>query len=44
MIDRSIRLTTGRLSLRPFEPHDAPRLVEIQSNWNATSARLSFIY
>ncbi|RYG02363.1 MAG: N-acetyltransferase [Caulobacteraceae bacterium] len=36
MIDRSIRLTTERLSLRPFEPDDASRLVEIQSNWNVT--------
>ena len=36
MIDRSIRLTTQRLGLRAFEPADAPRLVEIQSNWNVT--------
>jgi len=44
MIDRSIRLTTRRLSLRPFEPAHAPRLVEIQSNWNVTPAGFSFIY
>ena len=36
MIDRSIRLTTARLSFRAFEPDDASRLVEIQSNWNVT--------
>lgn len=36
MIDRTLRLTTPRLSLRPFEPADAQRLVEIQSNWNVT--------
>lgn len=36
MVDRDTRLVTSRLSLRPFEPADAPRLVEIQSNWNVT--------
>ncbi len=36
MIERSFRLATARLSLRPFEPADAQRLVEIQSNWNVT--------
>ncbi|MDP3853526.1 GNAT family N-acetyltransferase [Phenylobacterium sp.] len=36
MIDRGLRLSTPRLTLRPFEPADAPRLVEIQSNWNVT--------
>ena len=36
MLDRSLRLTTPRLNLRPFEPADAPRLVEIQANWNVT--------
>lgn len=36
MIARSIRLTTARLNLRPFEPADAQRLVDIQSNWNVT--------
>jgi len=36
MIDHSLRLTTPRLTLRPFEPADAQRLVDIQSNWNVT--------
>jgi [ribosomal protein S5]-alanine N-acetyltransferase len=31
-----LRLTTERLVLRPFEPADAPRMVEIQSNWKVT--------
>jgi len=29
-------LRTARLTLRPFELEDAPRVVEIQSNWNVT--------
>ncbi len=36
MIDRGLRLATPRLILRPFEPPDAQRLFEIQSNWNVT--------
>lgn len=36
MIDRGLRLVTPRLILRAFEPDDAQRLFEIQSNWNFT--------
>jgi len=36
MLSRDIRLTTARLVLRPTEPGDAPRMAQIQSNWNVT--------
>ena len=36
MLRRDLRLTTPRLVLRPTEPTDAPRMVQIQSNWNVT--------
>ncbi|MES2344176.1 MAG: GNAT family N-acetyltransferase [Pseudomonadota bacterium] len=36
MLSRDIRLTTPRLILRPTEPADAPRMAQIQSNWNVT--------
>jgi RimJ/RimL family protein N-acetyltransferase len=36
MIPRDLRLRTARLELRPTEPADAPRLSEIQSDWNVT--------
>jgi [ribosomal protein S5]-alanine N-acetyltransferase len=36
MPPRTLRLRTARLVLRPFEPADAARMVEIQSNWNVT--------
>lgn len=36
MIPRDLLLPTERLVLRPTEPGDAPRLLEIQSDWNVT--------
>ena len=36
MLSRDIRLKTPRLILRPTEPGDAPRMAQIQSNWNVT--------
>lgn len=36
MLSRDLRLLTDRLVLRPFEAADAPRMVEIQSNWQVT--------
>ena len=33
---RSLRLTTPRLTLRPFEPAHAARMAEIQSDWEVT--------
>lgn len=34
--DRDFRVRTERLLLRPTRVEDAPRLAEIQSNWNVT--------
>lgn len=36
MPPRTLRLRTARLVLRTFEPADAARMVEIQSNWKVT--------